>query len=63
VDANGTIYTAAGKRVIALAPDGTLRWEYLTGRTIVAAPALDGDGTLYVGSDGLYAFADPPPQP
>jgi outer membrane protein assembly factor BamB len=41
---------------MALAPDGTVQWEFATGRNIVSSPAIAGDGTLYVGSDNLYAL-------
>jgi len=56
IGADGVIYTVTGNRVIAVNPDGTLLWDYPTGRRMFSSPAIGGDGSLYVASDSLYAF-------
>jgi len=60
VGADGAIFAADDfGAVYALNPaNGALRWSYETGGGIWAAPALAGDGTLYVKSDDgrLYAL-------
>jgi outer membrane protein assembly factor BamB len=53
IGADGTVYYAFGLgRVVALRPDGALRWEYQAGApqpdAIVAAPAVAADAMLYV---------------
>jgi len=42
----------------AAAAEGTLKWSYATGAGILSSPAIDSDGTIYVGSgdNKLYAF-------
>lgn len=35
---------------------GTLRWRFKTDGMVLSSPALDVDGTIYVGSLKLYAF-------
>jgi outer membrane protein assembly factor BamB len=65
IGADGTVYvmsndTSPGKpnsALLAINPDGTLKWSYPTHEEMTA-PAIGNDGTLYVGSnDGhLYAF-------
>ena len=37
-------------RIIALNPDGTKKWEFLTGGHVGSSPAIGADGTVYVGS-------------
>ncbi|MGB4374776.1 MAG: PQQ-binding-like beta-propeller repeat protein [Defluviitoga tunisiensis] len=37
-------------------PDGSLKWKYKTGGLINSSPAIGSDGTIYVGSDCLYAI-------
>ena len=56
------------KKFYAINPDGTLKWSYETGDKIECSPAIDSDGTVYIGSfdDKLYAFgpgAEPTPTP
>jgi outer membrane protein assembly factor BamB len=53
---DGVIYTVTGKSVVAVNPDGTLLWDYPTGRQMFSSPAIGADGSLYVASDSLYAF-------
>ena len=60
---DGTIYvgTSDGGELIAINPDGTLKWRKHIGEC-QSAPAIGKDGTVYVGSDydpgkgGLHAF-------
>jgi outer membrane protein assembly factor BamB len=61
IGADGTIYTACGRKVLALWPNGTLRWEYEIERgfAITSSPAIASDGTLYLAADQVYAFQDP----
>jgi outer membrane protein assembly factor BamB len=57
---DGTIYSGSrDRRVYALAPEGAVRWQFLTGDWVDASPALNASGdTLYAASwDGkLYAL-------
>jgi len=63
---NGTIYyahtqTTQGFGVFtALNPDGTLKWNWVIGQTVTAAPVIDPSGFIYVVSnDGfLHKFED-----
>jgi outer membrane protein assembly factor BamB len=55
---DGTIYAVnQGGRILAVSPDGKLRWSRQVGPAIKASPAIGLDGTVYVASmDGkLYA--------
>ena len=36
--------------------NGTLKWKYPTGDCVDSSPAIGSDGTIYVGSNGLYAL-------
>ncbi len=40
--------------------DGSEKWAFLTGGSVLSSPAIGSDGTIYVGSDDdkLYAVAD-----
>jgi outer membrane protein assembly factor BamB len=59
IDSNGTIYFAStGWEVIAINPDGTLKWRFSTGGFMLgSSPAIDEDGTIYVGSWDSYLYA------
>ncbi len=49
---DGTIYTSdVGFRVVAVHPDGTLKWQLITDGEVFDSPAVASDGTLYVGVD------------
>jgi outer membrane protein assembly factor BamB len=57
---DGTVYFGTGQgKLVALRPDGTLRWTYDTGSgsLIATAPAIDDNDTIYFGSydDHLHA--------
>ena len=56
IGSDGTIYVVAGRRLVALSPEGKLNWDLGVGIT-TASPALAPDGTLYVATmDGvIYA--------
>ncbi|MCP4980954.1 MAG: PQQ-binding-like beta-propeller repeat protein, partial [Gammaproteobacteria bacterium] len=55
----GRYYGSVGA-IYALNPDGTLKWLRQTPDSINAAPALAGDGTIYVGSDDNHLYAYDP---
>jgi len=55
---DGTIYYGSSDNsLVALNPDGSLKWWYFTGGPVTSSPAIGPDGTIYIGSsDGkLYA--------
>jgi outer membrane protein assembly factor BamB len=56
VGADGTVYTAIGQTVYALASDGRPRWSYDVGRTILGPPAVAPNGVVYVAASYLYAL-------
>lgn len=53
---DGSIYVG-GDGLYALWPNGTLRWKFATAEHVPTAPALNADGTLYIGclDDAVYA--------
>ena len=58
MDGDGNVYVGSADRTFyALAADGTVRWQLLTGEIIDSAALLDDRGRVYFGSgDGtLYA--------
>ena len=60
IDSEGNIHIGAGTNIISLNPNGTLKCSYSTGNLVASSPAVDIDGTIYVGStDGkLYSFVN-----
>ena len=74
IGADGTIYVGVSdeyfprtihtgryeNRLIAINPDGSLKWEFYTEGEMYSSPAIGEDGTIYFGSyDGnLYAIQD-----
>jgi outer membrane protein assembly factor BamB len=49
---DGTIYASdEGGGVVAVHPDGTLKWEVAASGEVFGPPALGPDGTVYVGVD------------
>ncbi len=60
VAADGTIYFTAGPHVYAVDGDGEVQWRFQArGPFLLSSPAIDSDGTLYIGSidDHVYAIA------
>ncbi|HJK92003.1 MAG TPA: PQQ-binding-like beta-propeller repeat protein, partial [Polyangiaceae bacterium LLY-WYZ-15_(1-7)] len=55
----GLVHFAAGQDLWAVKPDGTVEWRFRANGKIFTTPAVDEDGTVYVGSqdDHLYAVA------
>ena len=60
IGADGTIYVGSSDhRLYAITPDGTEKWDFLTGGGVGVGPAIETDGTIYFGSSGdsrLYAI-------
>ncbi len=57
---DGTLRFAAGRDLYAVGTDGELRWRFRArGVFLLSTPAIDDDGTAYIGSidDHLYAVA------
>ena len=58
---DGTIYQATftGK-LLAVTPDGKLKWTFQAGREIQSSPAIADDGTIYFGSRDRQVYAVTP---
>ena len=56
--ANGDLYLAAGGRLFAITPTGSIRWvfDYDDGYAAVASPCIAQDGTIYVGATWRRKF-------
>jgi len=59
---DGTIYFGTMKgsdegEIIAVNPNGTVKWFYPTGYYITSCPAIGDDGTIYIGSGDTYFYA------
>lgn len=56
---DGSLIFAAGEDVWSVGRDGTPRWRFHARIKIYSAPAVDDDGTVYVGTqdDHVYAIA------
>jgi len=59
VGSDGTIYAGTGNGfLIAINPDGTLKWRYDTGgSSIECSPAIGSDGTIYFHSNSNKFYA------
>ena len=59
IGADLTIYIGSTDAIIAINPDGTERWQYVTSARVTSTPALTPNGTLYFGCDDdtLYAIS------
>ena len=58
VGPDGTVLiTSHDGKLRAVAPDGTLKWEFATGDRIWSTPAVAEDGTVYTGSDDDHLYA------
>ena len=53
---DGTIYIGGGNNLIAVNPDGSLKWTYTVvgdmGNSVEGSPAIGEDGTVYMGGNG-----------
>jgi outer membrane protein assembly factor BamB len=58
IGADGTIYMCSNNQLYAIKADGSQKWSFATGGTILSSPAIGADGTIYVGSydNKLYAI-------
>ena len=56
---DGSLVFGAGPDVFSVDREGSVRWRFRTGLKIFSTPAIDEDGTVYIGSqdDHLYAIA------
>ena len=59
---DGTIYFGTMRgfdegEIVAICPNGTLKWFYQTGYYIISSPAIGDDGTIYIGSGDNYFYA------
>jgi len=56
---DGAIHFAAGDEVWKVSPEGEVLWRFAAREKVFAAPAIDDDGTVFVGSqdDHLYALS------
>jgi outer membrane protein assembly factor BamB len=49
---DSTVYVGStSARLIAVGSDGSVRWRYRTGGSVLSSPAVGADGTVYFGSD------------
>ena len=53
----GTVRDSNKGDIIAVNPNGTIKWHYETGNRIYSDPAIGDDGTIYIGSDDSYLYA------
>ncbi len=69
---DGTVYVSvnypvmgapdAGRKVVAVESDGSIRWQYLTGMAMLTSPSIGPTGTIYVGIRGalnMFPYASP----
>ncbi|MFX1255693.1 MAG: PQQ-binding-like beta-propeller repeat protein [Promethearchaeota archaeon] len=58
IDSEGIIYCASGKKIFALFPNGTVKWSFTGGDRFLSSPAIDTNGTIYLGcrDNKLYAI-------
>jgi outer membrane protein assembly factor BamB len=55
---DGTIYQCLfDGRMLAISPEGAIRWKFKTGREIWSSPAVADDGTIYFGSRDRNFYA------
>jgi outer membrane protein assembly factor BamB len=56
---DGTLIFGAGSEVFAVTAEGEVRWRFRTEDQVWSTPAVDDEGTVYVGSqdDHVYAIA------
>lgn len=58
IDSDGIIYCPSGNQLFALFPNGTVKWSFTGDESFYSSPAIDTNGTIYLGcSDNkLYAI-------
>ena len=58
LDAKPILYCNADNNLYAINPDGTEKWRFTTGDDVFSSPAINSEGTIYVGSldNNLYAI-------
>src|ERR1035437_4854036 len=55
---DGTIYQGTfGGWLVAIMPDGKVKWKFKTGREVRSSPAVADDGTIYFGSRDWKFYA------
>ncbi len=57
IAADGTLYFADARSVIAFTPDGNQKWYFRAGNDGVSSPAIGANGVLYSSSENGYFFA------
>ncbi|WP_186438313.1 PQQ-binding-like beta-propeller repeat protein [Cohnella terricola] len=57
IGADGTLYMGAYKGLLAVRPDGSVKWSFELGGRVRTAPAIAPDGTIYAGSDKEVFYA------
>ena len=58
---DGTLYVGTVRGgLIALNPDGKVKWKFKAGREIKSSPAVAGDGTIYFGARDRQLYAVSP---
>lgn len=67
VGKDGTIYVSISKFLVAVNPNGTVKWNYTTGAnsgTTYSSPVIGPDGTIYfINGENLYAIDPTLPDP
>jgi len=60
IASDGTVYFGTMRdngQIIAMDPNGNVKWQYFTGYMIVSSPAIGDGGTVYIGSGDHYIYA------
>ena len=60
LDSDGTIYVGSefpDNKLHAVNPDGTQKWTFDSGEIYLSTPAIDANGTIYVGSRNRKLYA------
>jgi outer membrane protein assembly factor BamB len=54
---DGTIYIGAEDDLIAVNPNGSIKWKYNLGSYIFSVPAIGDDETIFFGCENKYCYA------